>query len=221
MIRSTATTTIRVMKTVQFRDPVSVAFWFEGVREEERDDVWFRRADYVDFVEQELRRRELLTQIENKDMRAPRRASDMDTSKSTTETAMKHTFTRRMVSRTFSAGPNVRRRRLPQREKNELDVSNHASQLAMGKQRPQVRPHQQPKETEQKETGDDQKAPPTGVETPKHPTVAPAARETKFHKDQAPQQPRRSICEEVATPLQMEPMPMIRGNTSPPQALTV
>lgn len=165
MSTSTPTTTATAEKErrVHFVVPIEEIYWFDGVTEEERDDCWWRRGDYVDFIENELRRRELLHEIETQNKVASAAAAaaaaaaettseetnnDNTTTtttttaktppnlqqakQATTEPGLNHRFTRKMVSRTFSAGPHVRRRRLPRREsKNELDDSNHESQFAL------------------------------------------------------------------------------------------
>lgn len=106
---------------VTFKSPEAQLFWYEGVSDDEADDVWFRRADYVEFVEAELRRR-VLEEIE------------CHLKGSTNEVAMKHTFTRTMVSREFSSGP-PRRPRPVGRAKTELDWSNHTSQYTKSRKK--------------------------------------------------------------------------------------
>jgi Trp operon repressor len=136
--------TEKMKKGVNFSTPVEQVFWFEGVTEEERDAVWFRRTDYIEFVEAELRRRDLLSEIEKSKDQQTRGSFKGEQQKQqqqqqqqrlhekvVEEAAMKVTFARKMASRTLSTGP-PRRRRLPKREKNDLDVSNHEThQFAM------------------------------------------------------------------------------------------
>lgn len=129
-------------KAVNFTNPaVEHVNWFEGVTEFERDAVWYRREDYIDFVEKELRRRQLLKDIEGtsgspegakqKKIRSPRKLNKRE--RGSAETEMKHTFSTNMVSRTISSGP-PRRRRLPRRELNEVDVTRAFSHMKKQKQ---------------------------------------------------------------------------------------
>ena len=157
---NTTSSSARKRRSVRFSALAVVHHCFEGVTPEEADNVWFRRTEYVEFVENELRRRELLSAIEavatdagsssseERQRRAstpsshPRATLQQTPSAPTTksnidhrtksvvsnhnnrckEGAMKHTFSKRMVSRTLSSGPPRRRRQLPRREQNDMDA---------------------------------------------------------------------------------------------------
>ena len=132
----------RKRRSVRFSaSQLAIHHCFEGVTPDEADNVWFRRTEYVEFVENELRRRELLSAIEataTATATSHRRASTplqratlqrassthvvANTTTSCQEGAMKHTFSKRMVSRALSSGPPRRRRQLPRREQNDMDA---------------------------------------------------------------------------------------------------
>ncbi|CAB9524281.1 expressed unknown protein [Seminavis robusta] len=234
MEEASTTTTTTAKKTVIFATPESESFWFDGVTEEERDDVWFRRTDYVEFVEAELRRRELLTEIEEGNNKKHARRSS-DTSKG--ESEMKHTFTRRMVSRTFSAGPTVRRRRrLPRRERNELDISNHSSSHVKKRQLART-----PRNAASDDTNEQE---PVNATTVKAMAASVGKIRSSISGDAVPVAEKEQLESAAAKPTQstaasnspvaaildrdltpppleiIEPAPAI-GTTSPPKALTV
>lgn len=127
----------KMRHTVTFDTPlIKQVIEYDGVTEEEKKNVWYQRMDHMEFMKNEIIRRQLLFDIEHHQHARDNKSDDDEDDEednNNNSLFMKHTITRELLidpitlsSTGLSRQQGSRSRQLPKRQKkHELDRCYH------------------------------------------------------------------------------------------------